>query len=62
MCYIMAGNDDDDDGSSMYYCIDEALEQLPSSGACETVHVLFTVSSTVPTNSGYELPCVVCTK
>ena len=47
---------------SMYYCIDEALEQVKSSGSCETVHELYTVSSTVPTNSGYKLPCVVCTK
>ena len=49
-------------GGSMYYCIDEALEQVPTSGSCENVHHLYTVSSTVPTNSGYELPCVVCTK
>ena len=59
--YIMAGPDGHE-GGSMYYCIDEALEQVPTSGSCETVHILYTVSSTVPTNSGYELPCVVCTK
>ena len=59
--YIMAGGDNND-GGSMYYCIDEALEQVKSSGSCEAIHELYTVSSTVPTNSGYELPCVVCTK
>ena len=59
--YIMAGPEGNY-GGNMYYCIDETLEQVPTSGSCEIVHHLYTVSSTVPTNSGYELPCVVCTK
>ena len=59
--YIMAGNNNNY-GGNMYECIDEALEQVQSSGSCEAVRFLYTVSSTVPTNSGYELPCVVCTK
>ena len=60
--YIMAGNDGNI-GGSMYYCIDEALEQIKSSGSCENVHHLYTVYSHELNNSGSsELPCVVCTK
>ena len=56
------------EGSSMFYCIDESLEQVESSGACENVHHLGTVfidtSSPLhePNNGGQELPCVACTK
>ena len=56
------------EGSSMYHCIDESLEQVKSSGACEDVHHLYTVntdSSSLllePNNGGHELPCAVCTK
>ena len=35
--YIMAG-EEGHYGGSMYYCIDKALEQVKSSGSCETVH------------------------
>ena len=65
--YIMTGNPGQE-GSSMFHCIDESLEQVKSSGACEDVHHLGTVfidaSSLVhePNNGGQELPCVVCTK
>ena len=62
--YIMAGGYNQE-GSSMYYCIDEALELIKSSGNCENAHHLYTVRLSgpyVPTSRGYELPCVVCTK
>ena len=60
--YIMAGSNGHE-GGSMYYCIDEALEQIQSSGTCDSVHYLYTVHSHENKNSGpYELPCVVCTK
>ena len=65
--YIMAGNTGQE-GSSMYHCIDESLEQVKSSGACEDVHRLSTIvidSASLlhePNNGGHELPCVVCTK
>ena len=35
--YIMAGNYAHH-GGSMYYCIDEALEQVQGSGSCEDAH------------------------
>ena len=65
--YIMSGNFNDE-GNSMFYCIDESLEQAKSSGACEDAHHLYTVdtdSSSLlhePNNGDHELPCVVCTK
>ena len=61
--YIMAGHVNDK-GGSMYYCIDEALEQVKGSGSCEIVHVLYLVGASrsyVPTTN-YALSCVVCTK
>ena len=60
--YIMAGADGHE-GGSMYYCIDEVMEQIQSSGSCDGAHYLYTVHSYVLNNSGAsELPCVVCTK
>ena len=60
--YIMAGSNSQE-GSSMYYCIDKAMEQIESSGTCNSNHYLYTVNSYEINNSGeYELPCVVCTK
>ena len=65
--YIMSGSLSQE-GSSMFHCIDESLEQVKSSGACENVHLLgtiFTDESSLlhePNSGGQELPCVVCTK
>ena len=61
--YIMAGHHNQE-GSSMYYCIDENLEQIKGTGGDESGSDLFTVytyGSHVPSN-GYALSCVVCTK
>ena len=61
--YIMAGYDGHH-GGSMYYCIDEALEQVKGSGNCENIHHMYTVGANrayVSTTS-YALSCVVCTK
>ncbi|XP_065902329.1 short-chain collagen C4-like [Dysidea avara] len=62
--YIMAGNNAHE-GSSMYYCIDENLEQIKSSGGCDgNAQLFYTVrasGSYVP-QDGYALSCVVCTK
>ena len=58
----MAG-DNSQEGSSMYYCIDKAMEQIESSGSRDNIHYLYMVNSYEINNSGpYELPCVVCTK
>ena len=62
--YIMAGHTSHVQGS-MYECIDEHLEQITASGNSENAHFLYTVYATgshVPSNGGYALPCVVCTK
>ena len=61
--YIMAGYHTHK-GGSMYYCIDENLEQVPGSGDGESVQLFYTVrasGSYVP-HDGYALSCVVCTK
>ena len=62
--YIMAGSNGHH-GGSMYYCIDENLEQVKGSGNCDNAHYLYTVGaasrSHVPTTST-ALSCVVCTK
>ena len=61
--YIMAG-DTGHHGGSMYYCIDENMEQVKGSGSCKNVHLLYTVGARrayVPTTSRV-LSCVVCTK
>ena len=60
---IMAGHYNHK-GGSMYYCIDENLEQVPGSGGTESVQLFYTVcvyGSYVSTD-GYALSCVVCTK
>jgi len=53
------------DGSTMYYCIDENLEQVRSSGSCDSsAQLLYTVRTTgsYVSSDGYALSCVVCTK
>ena len=61
--YIMGGNDGHK-GGSMYYCIDEALEQVKGSGSCENAHYMYLVgaSRSYVSTTGYALSCVVCTK
>ena len=61
--YIMAG-EDGHNGGSMYYCIDEVLEQVKGSGSCETVHHLYTIgaSRSYVSTTSYALSCAVCTK
>ena len=65
--YVMSGSHGQE-GSSMFHCIDESLEQVKSSGACEDVHLLHTVGTDSSSllhesnNGGQEFPCVVCTK
>ena len=61
--YIMAGHHTQE-GSSMYYCIDENLEEIKGSGGDHNGWDLFTVYATgaVPHISNNVLPCVVCTK
>ena len=51
-------------GSSMYYCIDENLEQVHGTGNSEIVQLFYTVrtsGSNIPSDV-YALSCVVCTK
>ena len=64
--YIMAGtHGSGNEGGSMYECIDEHLEQVTGTGGSESAHLLYTVYATgsrVPSDSGYALSCVVCTK
>ena len=62
--YIMAG-DNNQEGSSMFYCIDENLEQIKGTRGDDGGYYLYTVyiaGSYVPDDSGYALSCVVCTK
>jgi len=62
--YIMAGADGHE-GGSMYYCINENLEQVKGSGSCESAHFMYIVhaaGSHVPSPTGHSLSCVVCTK
>ena len=61
--YIMSG-DNSHHGGSMYYCIDEALEQVKGSGNCENIHHMYTVRAirAYVSTTGYALSCVVCTK
>ena len=63
--YIMAGSHGQE-GSSMFYCIDENLEQIKGSGSDEVSYDLFTVyvvsSSNLPHDGNHLSPCVVCTK
>ena len=48
----------------MHHCMDESLEQVKISGACEDVHHLSTILTDSgsllhePNNGGQELPCV----
>ena len=62
--YIMAGHYSHK-GGSMYYCIDENLEQVPGSGGSDNIQLFYTVrtiGSYIPNDSGYAMSCVVCTK
>ena len=62
--YIMAGHHKYH-GGSMYYCIDENLEQVKGSGSCNAVHLLYLVGAArlyVPNTTSKALSCVVCTK
>ena len=61
--YIMAGHHGHK-GGSMYYCIDENLEQVPGSGNSDTIQLFYTVQVTgsYAPSDGYALSCVVCTK
>ena len=62
--YIMAGHHGQE-GSSMYYCVDENLEQIKGTGGNHGGYDLWTVyvgTSLVPRDSTYALSCVVCTK
>ena len=62
--YIMAGHHGQE-GSSMYYCIDENLEQIKGTGGDNAGYELFTVytsGSHIPYDGSYSLSCVVCTK
>ena len=62
--YIMAGSAGQE-GSSMYYCIDENLEQIKGTGGSDGGYYLYTVhasGSYVPRDGSYALSCVVCTK
>ena len=65
--YIMSGTHSQE-GNNMFYCIDESLEQVKSTGACEDVHHLYSVYTDLlsllhePNSGDQELPCVVCTK
>ena len=61
--YIMSGHYGHH-GGSMYYCIDEALEQVQGSGSCEKVHLLYLVGAvrSYVSTTNYALSCAVCTK
>ena len=62
--YTMAGSSSHH-GGSMYYCIDENLEQVKGSGSCEKAHYLYLVGavrSHVPNTTSKAFSCVVCTK
>ena len=62
--YIMAGHHNQE-GSSMYYCIDENLEEIKGSGGDHNGWDLYTVyidGAFIPRISNYALSCVTCTK
>ena len=62
--YIMAGINNQE-GSSMFYCIDENLEQIKGTRGNDGGYYLYTVytsGSYIPRDGGYALSCVVCTK
>ena len=63
--YIMAGHHKHN-GGSMYYCIDENMEQVKGSGTYETAahlwYIVGAVRSYVPNTTSRALSCVVCTK
>ena len=62
--YIMAGNYNQE-GNSMYYCLDENLEQIKGTGGGDYGYDLWAVYATglyVPCDGNYALSCVVCTK
>ena len=57
--YIMSGLYSQE-GSSMYYCIDENLEQIKGTGGDDSGYDLYPVY--IGAINGYALSCVVCTK
>ena len=61
--YIMAGASNHH-GGSMYYCIDENMEQVKGSGNCENTHELYLVGAyrAYVSTTSYALSCIVCTK
>ena len=62
--YIMAGHHTQA-GSSMFYCIDENLEQIKGTRGSDNGYHLYTVhasGSFIPRDGSYALSCVVCTK
>ena len=51
-------------GGSMYYCIDENLEQIKGTGGNHNgydLYIVYAHGPYIPT-TGYALTCVVCTK
>ena len=60
--YIMAGHESQNRGS-MYYCIDENMEQVKGSRSCDSVHLFYLVGASRPlvSTTSYALSCVVCT-
>ena len=61
--YIMAGHAGYH-GGSMYYCIDENLEQIKGTGGNHNgydLYIVYAHGPHIPT-TGYALTCVVCTK
>ena len=63
--FIMAGRYNHA-GSSMYTCIDKAVEQISGSGGDHGGHQMYTIYAAsgqfLPYISGYAITCVVCTK
>ena len=63
--FIMAGRHNHA-GSSMYTCIDKAVEQISGSGGDHGGHQMYTIYAFsghfLPYISGYAMTCVVCTK
>ena len=62
--YMTAGSHGQE-GSSMFYCIDENLEQVKGTRSNDNGYYLYTVYATgsyVPRDGNYALSCVVCTK
>ena len=63
--FIMAGRYNHA-GSSMYTCIDKAVEQISGSGGDQGGHQMYTIYASsgqyLPYIGSYAMTCVVCTK